>query len=354
MPGGGGASPIARVYVRMHCGRRRTTDKRARTARPRAPRLEVEPRGPRGVVADQRPRTHRIGHWEFDESLRMFSHRRRYLARIHTLQSAVTTPCTTAPYTREDVTVVTTTRAALAKTDRERNAAHRATNSSPNLECTRRSNYALRTATPRSARLLLLSRLFLLLGVVKAAVGRAVEQVVVPIERSRLLQRHRRERIRAREEHPVARHHPLLALLALLALFVRGVGVQSSALAHRRVDALERVAAGRSLRGLARRHQSDVLPARLLLALALRLVVALLVRSFRGLAIAIHETLGGAAAVGDASALCASRLRCRLRRSQLADVLLWVELHEEAGVREGTRVAAHCVHHDGRVEERES
>jgi len=46
MPGGGGASPIARVYVRMHCGRRRTTDKRARTARPRAPRLEdeVEPR----------------------------------------------------------------------------------------------------------------------------------------------------------------------------------------------------------------------------------------------------------------------------------------------------------------------
>lgn len=50
MPGGGGASPIARVYVRMHCGRRRTTDKRARTARPRAPRLEVEP----GVAASSR------------------------------------------------------------------------------------------------------------------------------------------------------------------------------------------------------------------------------------------------------------------------------------------------------------
>lgn len=53
MPGGGGASPIARVYVRMHCGRRRTTDKRARTARPRAPRLEdeVEPRAPRVALA---------------------------------------------------------------------------------------------------------------------------------------------------------------------------------------------------------------------------------------------------------------------------------------------------------------
>ena len=170
---------------------RPTSAPEPRARGPRASRTRSSPaqspRAPRGgVVADQRPRTHRIGHWEFDESLRMFSHRRRYLARIHTLQSAVTTPCTTAPYTREDVTVVTTTRAALAKTDRERNAAHRATNSSPNLECTRRSNYALRTATPRSARLLLLSRLFLLLGVVKAAVGRAVEQVVVPIERSRL------------------------------------------------------------------------------------------------------------------------------------------------------------------------
>lgn len=60
MPGGGGASPIARVYVRMHCGRRRTTDKRARTARPRAPRLEDEverpalnPRAPR-VAASSR------------------------------------------------------------------------------------------------------------------------------------------------------------------------------------------------------------------------------------------------------------------------------------------------------------